>query len=209
MAYIILKYMDPMAILGIWDHNIWPVMRRHAVCPHSLRPHTPSHADLGNLGPEVPQRVQVPNIEGLWSQKTLRVWYLEPESLNVGYLDPLGPRVVRGSPPVTLMSSVATLQYGTQLKLSPVCAEHRMSLTLTPNSINGRLGSFSRCWAASLRISTTVPNQGAWDPGCIGCTWNHAQASCGAEMCSPVKKRACTPCCLYGPSIDIHERLRI
>ena len=27
---------------------------------------------------------------GLWSQIPLRVWFLEPESLNIGYLDPLG-----------------------------------------------------------------------------------------------------------------------
>ena len=36
------------------------------------------------------QRVQVPKISGLWSQKPFRVWFLEPESLNIGYLDPLG-----------------------------------------------------------------------------------------------------------------------
>ena len=37
----------------------------------------------------VAQRVQVPNIYGLWSQKPFRVWFLGPESLNIGYLDPL------------------------------------------------------------------------------------------------------------------------
>ena len=36
------------------------------------------------------QRVQVPNISELWSQIPFRVWYLGPESLNIGYLDPLG-----------------------------------------------------------------------------------------------------------------------
>ena len=36
------------------------------------------------------QRVQVLNIGGLWSQIPLRVCVLEPESLNIGYLDPLG-----------------------------------------------------------------------------------------------------------------------
>ena len=36
------------------------------------------------------QRVQVPNIWGLWSQKPLMVWFLEPESSNIGYFDPLG-----------------------------------------------------------------------------------------------------------------------
>ena len=35
----------------------------------------------------VPQRVQVPNI---WSQIPWRVWFLEPETSNIGYLDPLG-----------------------------------------------------------------------------------------------------------------------
>ena len=35
------------------------------------------------------KRVQVPNI-GLGSQKPLMVWFLGPESLNIGYLDPLG-----------------------------------------------------------------------------------------------------------------------
>ena len=36
------------------------------------------------------KRVQVSNIQGLWSQKPLRVWFLEPTSLNIEYLDPLG-----------------------------------------------------------------------------------------------------------------------
>ena len=36
------------------------------------------------------QRVHVPNTSGLRSQRPLRVWFLGPESLNVGYLDPLG-----------------------------------------------------------------------------------------------------------------------
>ena len=37
----------------------------------------------------ISQRVQVLNIEGLWSQKPLRVWFWGPENLNIGYLDPL------------------------------------------------------------------------------------------------------------------------
>ena len=40
------------------------------------------------------QRVQVPNIQGLWSQEPLRIWLLEPETSNVGYLDPLGGRAL-------------------------------------------------------------------------------------------------------------------
>ena len=36
------------------------------------------------------QRVQVPSILGLWSKIPLRVWFLGPETLNIGYLDPLG-----------------------------------------------------------------------------------------------------------------------
>ena len=43
------------------------------------------------------QRVPVPNIEGLRSQKPYLKRILEPESLNIGYLEPLGqsfcPRV--------------------------------------------------------------------------------------------------------------------
>ena len=34
------------------------------------------------------QRVQVPNISGLWFQKPFRVWLLGPGSLNIRYLDP-------------------------------------------------------------------------------------------------------------------------
>ena len=37
----------------------------------------------------ITQRVQVPNIQGLWAPIPLRVWFLEPETSNVGYLDPL------------------------------------------------------------------------------------------------------------------------
>ena len=40
--------------------------------------------------PRLAQKVQVPNIQVLWSQIPLRVWLLEPESLNIGYLDALG-----------------------------------------------------------------------------------------------------------------------
>ena len=36
------------------------------------------------------QRVQVPNISGLWFQKPYHSWLLGPEPLNIGYLDPLG-----------------------------------------------------------------------------------------------------------------------
>ena len=36
------------------------------------------------------QRVQVPIIEGLWSQRPLIIWFLEPECLKIGYLDPPG-----------------------------------------------------------------------------------------------------------------------
>ena len=35
----------------------------------------------------LPRRVQVPNIYGPWSQKPFRVWFLEPEASNIGYLD--------------------------------------------------------------------------------------------------------------------------
>ena len=38
------------------------------------------------------QRVQVPNIKGPWSQKPLRVWYLEPDTSSIGHLDPLGTK---------------------------------------------------------------------------------------------------------------------
>ena len=38
----------------------------------------------------VTERVQVPNISGLWSPKPLRVWFSKPESLSIGYLDSLG-----------------------------------------------------------------------------------------------------------------------
>ena len=40
----------------------------------------------------VTQRVQVPNLYRLWSPNPLRVWILEPESLNIGYFDSLGDR---------------------------------------------------------------------------------------------------------------------
>ena len=36
------------------------------------------------------QRVQVPNVEGFWSQIPLRVWLLEPESLKYSVLGPSG-----------------------------------------------------------------------------------------------------------------------
>ena len=36
------------------------------------------------------QRVQVPNIQGPWSQKPFRVWFLEPETSNIGCPDRLG-----------------------------------------------------------------------------------------------------------------------
>ena len=38
----------------------------------------------------ISQRVQVPSISGLWSQLLLWVWFLEPETFNIRYLDPLG-----------------------------------------------------------------------------------------------------------------------
>ena len=34
------------------------------------------------------QRLQVTKILGLWSQEVLRVWFLEPETSNIGYLRP-------------------------------------------------------------------------------------------------------------------------
>ena len=43
---------------------------------------------LGSLS----RRVQVPNIQGVWSQIPSKVWVWGPESLNIGYLDPLGLR---------------------------------------------------------------------------------------------------------------------
>ena len=36
------------------------------------------------------QRVEVPNIQGLWSPKTVEVTALETSNLKYGYLDPLG-----------------------------------------------------------------------------------------------------------------------
>ena len=36
------------------------------------------------------QRMQIPNIYGLWSQIPLKVWFLGAEASNIGYLDPLG-----------------------------------------------------------------------------------------------------------------------
>ena len=39
------------------------------------------------------QRVQVPNTYGVWSQNPYRAWFLQPESSNIGYLDPLGYRM--------------------------------------------------------------------------------------------------------------------
>ena len=40
--------------------------------------------------PTITQRVQVPNFQGFWSQKPFRAFLGGPESLNIGYLDPLG-----------------------------------------------------------------------------------------------------------------------
>ena len=45
---------------------------------------------LLSLSLSLSQRVQVPNISGLWSQKPYPQWLLGPESLNIGYLDLLG-----------------------------------------------------------------------------------------------------------------------
>ena len=38
------------------------------------------------------QRVQVPNIDGLWLQTPYLKWFLGSETTNIGYLDPLGYR---------------------------------------------------------------------------------------------------------------------
>ena len=37
-----------------------------------------------HLGRSLPQRVQVPNISGLWFQKPYSEWFLGPESLDIG-----------------------------------------------------------------------------------------------------------------------------
>ena len=43
------------------------------------------------LGPRVePRGSKVPTLEDSGPQKLFRVWSLEPGSLNIGYLDPLG-----------------------------------------------------------------------------------------------------------------------
>ena len=39
---------------------------------------------------KVTQRVQVPIIQGFWTQKPFRIWRLRPESSNIGYVDHLG-----------------------------------------------------------------------------------------------------------------------
>ena len=39
------------------------------------------------------QRVQVPNIEALWSHVPFRVWFLETGDSTIGYLDPLVRRL--------------------------------------------------------------------------------------------------------------------
>ena len=49
------------------------------------------------LSPPASSRGQVPNTCGPWYQRPVRVWFSEPETLNIGYLDPLstawfGPR---------------------------------------------------------------------------------------------------------------------
>ena len=60
-------------VMLLWEKN---ARRTVGAAEHSKENHT--------------QRVQVPHISGLWSQKPLRVWLLESESFNIGYLDPLG-----------------------------------------------------------------------------------------------------------------------
>ena len=42
----------------------------------------------GVLGPD--SRVQVAHVQGLWSQQPSPEGFLGPESLDIGYLDPLG-----------------------------------------------------------------------------------------------------------------------
>ena len=49
---------------------------------------------VGSLHSTDSQRLQVPNIQGLWSQHLLRVWFGELKSLNVRYLDPLGLLII-------------------------------------------------------------------------------------------------------------------
>ena len=71
------------------EHNMGPLLYGLEWCPSFLE------LDRGSTS----QRVQVPNIEGLWSQIPLRVWLLGSKTSNIGYLDPLGlllqPRSVR------------------------------------------------------------------------------------------------------------------
>ena len=45
---------------------------------------------FGGLSRSVTRRVRVPNTCGFWFQKPYSRWYLGPETLNIGYLDPLG-----------------------------------------------------------------------------------------------------------------------
>ena len=73
-----------------------------AIIAHTLRAQGPSAIVLHIFGVQVrvvvdlhsamsrPQRVQEPNIEGVWPQIPLRVWFWEPETSIIGYLDPLG-----------------------------------------------------------------------------------------------------------------------
>ena len=52
----------------------------------------------------------MPNIEGLWSRKPLSVWYLEPGSLNIGYLDPSGLCVgCREVMPLSFVKNISSL----------------------------------------------------------------------------------------------------
>ena len=61
-----------------WFHYHLEAFRHSGVVSHLSPTKTPTI-----------QRVEVPNIEGLWSQKPYPEGYLGPESLNIGYLDTL------------------------------------------------------------------------------------------------------------------------
>ena len=50
----------------------------------------PMMSYLVKEGQYTTKKVQVPNIERLWPPKPYHYWYLGSESLNIGYLDPLG-----------------------------------------------------------------------------------------------------------------------
>ena len=67
---------------------MWMICTAFVVFVEELRMNIPRDTIASEIAQS--QRVQVPNILGLWSQKPLRVGFLGPESLNVGYLDPLG-----------------------------------------------------------------------------------------------------------------------